>query len=254
MNHQLITGDCLLMLPSLPRNSVDVVVTSPPYNIGLQYNTYNDELDEKAYLNWLIDVCVKIRGVMKPQGSFFLNVSGTSVNPWLPFELIAGLRRFFELQNHIVWVKSIAIGDETYGHYKPINSGRFLNHVHEHIFHLTLDGNVKLDRTAIGVPYMDKSNIARRGHAQDLRCRGNTWYIPYKTVNSKEQKFSHPGTFPVELPQACIRLHGVANPIVLDPFMGTGTTLVAAQLEGGTGIGIEIDPAYVAIATQRLGI
>ena len=111
---------------------------------------------------------------------------------------------------------------------------------------------MKLDRLAIGVPFKDKSNIARRGHARDLRCRGNTWFIPYDTVQSRAEKFHHPGTFPVDLPRWCIRLHGRPGAVVLDPFMGTGTTLVASVLEGADAIGIEVDPAYVAIAEARL--
>ena len=105
---------------------------------------------------------------------------------------------------------------------------------------------------SVGVPFKDKSNIARRGHAQDRRCRGDTWFIPYPTVRSKAQKFSHPGTFPPDLPRWCIRLHGKPGAVVLDPFMGTGTTLVAAGLEGASGIGIELDAAYVATARARL--
>jgi site-specific DNA-methyltransferase (adenine-specific) len=66
------------------------------------------------------------------------------------------------------------------------------------------------------------------------------------------EKFNHPGTFPVDLPRWCIRLHGKRPAVVLDPFMGTGTTLVAADREELTGIGIDIDPAYVAIARERL--
>jgi site-specific DNA-methyltransferase (adenine-specific) len=111
---------------------------------------------------------------------------------------------------------------------------------------------VKLDRLAIGVPFKDKSNIARRGHPQDLRCRGNTWFIPYDTVQSKAEKFHHPSTFPVALPRWCIRLHGRPNAVVLDPFMGTGTTMVAAQLADARGIGIDIDASYVTVAQQRL--
>ena len=250
--HQLITGDCLTVLAGLAADSVDVVVTSPPYNLDLRYRAYCDGREEAEYLDWMVAVCGAVRRVMKPRGSFFLNISGSSTRPWLPFELIVRLRPLFELQNHITRVKSIAIGEDSSGHHKPVNSGRFVNHAHEHVFHLTRDGHVKIDRLAIGVPFKDKSNIARRGHAQDLHCRGNTWFIPYRTVKSRAQKFHHPGTFPVELPQWCIRLHGVAAPVVLDPFMGTGTTLVAAQREGGRGIGIDIDPSYVAVAEERL--
>ena len=250
--HRLITGDCLTILSGLPADSVDVVVTSPPYNIDLRYRAYRDQREEADYLDWMVAICTELRRVIKPDGSFFLNISGSHSRPWLPFELIVRLRPLFALQNHITWVKSIAIGADSTGHYKPVQGQRFLHHAHEHIFHLTRDGHVKLNRLAIGVPFKDKSNIARRNHAQDLHCRGNTWFIPYRTVNSRAQKFHHPGTFPVELPQWCIRLHGVTAPVVLDPFMGTGTTLLAAHREGGHGLGIDIDPSYVAIAAERL--
>ncbi len=109
-----------------------------------------------------------------------------------------------------------------------------------------------LDRLAVGVPFSDKSNIARRGHAQDRRCRGDTWFIPYATVQARREKFDHPGTFPLDLPRWCIRLHGKPGAVVLDPFAGAGTTLLAAQAEGAEAIGIEIDPAYVAVARRRL--
>jgi site-specific DNA-methyltransferase (adenine-specific) len=248
----LICGDCLTELPRLPAESVDVIVTSPPYNLSLAYRTYQDTLDEPAYLDWMVRVATQLRRVLRPDGSFFLNISGSSAQPWLPFELIVRLRPLFVLQNHITWIKSVAIGTDSVGHYKPVNSARFLHHNHEHLFHLTLDGQVKLDRLAIGVPFKDKSNIARRGHAQDKRCRGNTWFIPYRTIQSKAEKYNHPGTFPLDLPRWCIRLHGRPSPVVLDPFAGIGTTLVAAQLEGGRGIGIELDPDYIAIARARL--
>ena len=251
-SHRLICGDCLTVLPALEAGTVDVVVTSPPYNLGLSYRDYCDERSEDEYLDWLIRVAREIRRVMKADASFFLNISGSSSAPWLPFELVVRLRPLFVLQNHITWIKSIATKGDAVGHFKPVGGQRFLHHNHEHIFHLTLSGDVKLDRLAIGVPFKDKSNIARRNHAKDLRCRGNTWFIPYDTVQSKAAKFHHPGTFPLALPRWCIRLHGRSNAVVLDPFMGTGTTLVAAELEGASGIGIDIDPSYVAIGRRRL--
>jgi len=249
---RLITGDCLVALAALPAESVDVVVTSPPYNIGLGYRAYQDRRGEADYLDWMVAVSGEIRRVMKPEGSFFLNISGSSSQPWLPFELIVRLRPLFRLQNHIAWVKSIALPGDSVGHFKPVPGPRFLHRNHEHIFHLTQNGGVRLDRLSVGVPFKDKSNIARRGHQQDLRCRGDTWFIPYPTVQSKAGKFRHPGTFPVDLPRWCIRLHGKAEAAVLDPFMGTGTTLVAASLEGARGIGIDIDESYVATARERL--
>ena len=250
--HTVLCGDCLAVLPTLDAASIDVVVTSPPYNIGLPYATYHDRRSEADYLGWLEEVGAAIARVLKPGGSFFLNVSGSGTQPWLPFEVVVRLRRLFHLQNHIVWVKSITTGAGSTGHFKPVGGDRFLHRNHEHLFHLTLDGGVRLDRLAVGVPFQDKSNIARRGHPQDLRCRGDTWFIPYRTVRSREGKFNHPGTFPVDLPRWCIRLHGATDAVVLDPFAGTGTTLVAAELEQARAIGIELDPGYVAVARARI--
>src|SRR5439155_8892861 len=115
-----------------------------------------------------------------------------------------------DLQNTILWIKSISIERDletlSYGHFKPINSSRFLNECHEYVFHFTLSGSVPLDRIAIGVPYADKTNIARWSHTggQDKRCRGNTWFIPYKTIRRRAKERPHPATFPTELAAKCV--------------------------------------------------
>jgi site-specific DNA-methyltransferase (adenine-specific) len=140
-----------------------------------------------------------------------------------------------------------------FGHYKPINSDRFLNQNYESVFHLTGSGEVTVDRLAIGVPFEDKSNIERRGHVVDLHCAGDTWFIPYETVQSKSDKFHHPAGFPVGLPERCIKLHGLRDGlVVLDPFAGSGSTLVAAHRLGCVGIGIEKDEHYAKTARLRL--
>jgi site-specific DNA-methyltransferase (adenine-specific) len=233
--------------------SVEIVVTSPPYNIGIAYKSYDDRRPRADYLAWLGTIGRELARVMKPEASFFLNVGGTGSDPWIIMDVAQAFRDIFTLQNHIVWVKSVSVGDDTVGHFKPISSKRFLNNNHEAIFHFTRTGAVEIDRLAIGVPYKDKSNIARWHHAKaDRRCAGNTWFIPYQTVRSKAQKFDHPAGFPVALPERCIRLHGVQDAVVLDPFLGAGTTLVAAQRLGLRGIGMEIDPSYADIALKRL--
>lgn len=246
-------GDCLKLLATLPSDSIDVVVTSPPYNIGIAYNSYADRRPRGEYLDWLAKIGVELARVLMPNGSFFLNVGGTGSDPWITMDVAGAFRDLFVLQNHIVWVKSVSLGDDTAGHFKPITSKRFLNNNHEAVFHFTKTGKVEVDRLAIGVPYKDKSNIARWKHAKaDKRCAGNTWFIPYETVRSKVQKFDHPAGFPVGLPDRCIRLHGVANALVLDPFLGAGTTLVAAERLECEGIGFELDPDYARAAVARL--
>ena len=220
--HASIAATAWTCWPGCEPASVDVIVTSPPYNLDLAYGQYRDRRSEADYLDWMVEVATALRRVLKPDGSFFLNISGSNSRPWLPFELIVRLRPLFALQNHIAWIKSITANGDSVGHYKPVPGERYLHQKHEHLFHLTQDGAVRLDRLAIGVPFKDKSNIARRGHAQDLRCRGNAWFIPYRTVQSRAEKFHHPGTFPLDLPRWCIRLHGRPGAVVLDPFAGTG--------------------------------
>ena len=152
------------------------------------------------------------------------------------------------------------------GHYKPINSARYINDCHEYIFHLTKNGRVALDRLAVGVEYQDKSNIARFGSANrsDSRCRGNTWFVPYKTIKSRDKQRPHPATFPVKIPQMCIQLHGIEQTqCVLDPFMGIGHTASACAQLGVSCIGFELEQDYFAqsqrvledaLATQKLDL
>ncbi len=242
---------------------MDVIVTSPPYNIGIRYNTYRDRRSREDYLGWMKEVARLSRNVLSEGGSFFLNVGGTVTDPWIPLDVAAVFRRHLVLQNLIHWVKSIAIprvsmgkyphigGDIAVGHYKPINSRRYHHDCHEFIFHFTRRGDVELDKLAIGVPYQDKSNVRRwKGVRGDLRDRGNTWFIPYETIRVARP---HPSTFPVGLPEMCIRDHGTGRiRLVLDPFMGIGATAVACVSLGLPFIGFKIDPAYIAIAEERI--
>src|SRR5262249_47144543 len=203
----------------LADESVDLVVTSPPYNLGIRYGKYSDRQDRRPYLNWCGEWARQIRRVLNPEGSFFLNIGGAPSNPMLPHEIVMALRDLFVLQNTIHWIKSIAIEDRcsrrpvgnanashreaatairSFGHFKPINSQRFLNDCHEYVFHFTKSGKVELNRVALGVPYQDKSNIPRWAHTHgiDLRCRGNTWFVPYATIQSRDKERPHPATFP----------------------------------------------------------
>lgn len=250
--HDIIIGDCLDSLATLDAASIDVTVCSPPYNLGVHYHSYDDRKPRDVYLAWMRTVGQAIKRVLKPDGSYFLNVGSTNVDPWLAMDVANALRDIFVLQNHIIWVKSISVADDTVGHFKPITSRRFLNQNHESIFHFTVNGDVPVDRLAIGVPFKDKTNITRRHHAQDKRCAGNVWLVTYETVQSKAEKFHHPSSYPVTLVEKCIKLHGSHDLTVLDPFLGTGASIVAAERLGHRGIGIEIDRQYAESACMRL--
>jgi site-specific DNA-methyltransferase (adenine-specific) len=213
--------DCIEGMSRLTNESVDLVVTSPPYNLGIGYRQYADRQDRQSYLKWCAKWAAQIRRILRSNGSFFLNVGSAPSNPMLPHQIVIELTSAsggFLLQNTIHWIKSITIDTkqndphliplprqreadakrqvrveaavQTLGHFKPINSNRFLNDCHEYIFHFTKSGRVEIDRLALGVPYQDKSNIARWSHTRgsDLRCRGNTWLIPYETIQSRAKE------------------------------------------------------------------
>ncbi len=254
-------ADCLEGLERIAGGTIDLVVTSPPYNLGIAYSRYSDRQDRTGYLDWCHQWATQVRRLLKSDGSLFLNLGASPSNPLLPHELVLRLRDLFVLQNTIHWVKAITIPNDegeliSRGHFKPINSPRYLNDCHEYIFHLTPDGKTPIDRLALGVPYADKSNIARWSHTRggDSRCRGNTWFIPYQTIQRREKERPHPATFPIELAENCIKLHGASRvTTMLDPFLGIGNSAVAAQRCGVKKfIGFEIDEDYLAEAKRRI--
>jgi len=263
-------GDCVEVLAALPERSVDVVVTSPPYNLGIRYRTYDDGQPRHEYLEWTGRWAAALARQLRPQGSLFLNVGAKPTDPWTALDVAQAVRPHLHLQNILHWVKSIAIDREAagaragladdlaVGHYKPINSNRFLNDCHEFVFHFTPEGTTRLDRLALGVKYQDPSNVTRwRGASGGRRCRGNTWFIPYETIQSREKDRPHPATFPPKLPEYCLRLHGAGpGAVVADPFLGLGSTMVACARLGVDGLGIELDEHYLreAIARTRAAV
>jgi len=263
---QLYLGDCVTLFPSLEDGSIGAVVTSPPYNLGIKYRSYEDDVPRTEYLNWTDRWLRAMRRTMSEDASLFLNVGAKPTDPWVPIEVAQVARRYFKLQNTIHWVKAIAIDREStgaslpldrdvaIGHYKPINSERFINDCHEFIFHFSPAGRTRLDRRAVGVPYQDRSNITRWAAAGDgLRCRGNTWFIPYETIQSRDRDRPHPASFPPKVPEQCLRLHGLKRAgLVLDPFLGLGNTAVAAVRLGLDVVGFEMDEYYLKEAAARI--
>ena len=258
-------GDSLDVLDRLAGGSIDAVVTSPPYNLGIRYRTYADTLPREEYLAWTGGWVARAARALSPQGSLFLNVGAKPTDPWVAIDVAQAVRPHLQLQNTIHWVKSIAIekalagararleGDIAVGHYKPINSRRFLHDCHEFVFHFSPHGNTPLDRQAVGVRYQDPSNVGRwQGAASGVRCRGNTWFIPYETIQSRDKDRPHPATFPPKLPEMCLRLHGLERiHLVADPFLGLGSTAVACAQLDVSFIGIEMDEGYLEEAIAR---
>lgn len=263
--NKIYNMDCLEGMKGLVEDeAIDVVVTSPPYNIGVNYNSYSDNKEKEDYLEWFLEITKELKRVLKDNGSFFLNVGGKPSDPLWPLEIALHCAEVFTLQNTIYWIKSISISkkeagkyphilqDLSVGHFKPVNSSRFLNNCCEYIFHFTKHGDVEIDKLSIGVEYQDKSNQKRWKSAKEVRDRGNTWFIPYKTIRSSR---SHPSTFPVKLPAMCIKLHGLSRTkVVLDPFMGIGATAIACCKLNVNYSGFEVDEEYIKISSEQIAL
>lgn len=252
MNSHIIQGDCLEVLQGLPPESVDVVVTSPAYNWGKDYKGVNDSRPWPVYWGMLRDVASRLLPLLKPDGVVFLQAGSKSDLPTHSEEI---RRRFTEegwvLQEHIIWQKATEDGR---GHFTPINSQRFVNSMFEDIWILSKEGKAPLNRLAVGVPYSDPTNTTRWAHGSAIRCRGDIWFIPHKTIQNRDkERDGHGATFPEALVERCLLLAGKAEgAVVLDPFAGRGTTPVVAARMGYKGVGIELSTELAAAAKRNL--
>lgn len=272
--NEIYVEDCVSFMRRLEEEReqpFDVIVSSPPYNLKKPYSKYKDDKKRTEFLAWMAEVAEVSKSVLKDDGSFFLNFGGKPTDPWMAWEVAREFGRPYVLQNVFHWIKHISIpkdmqakaydmnGDQSFGHFKPINSPFYLNQGQEYIFHFTKNGNVPLDKLAIGVPYQDKSNVKRwkredeGGKHRDKRDRGNVWFIRYPTKVGSVKKVLHPAEFPAKLPYLCIKLHGIKKDMVVyDPFMGIGNTALACKTLGVDYVGTEIDPRYVEVANREL--
>ena len=119
--NRIIVCDCVEgMRRFLDDGEVDVIVTSPPYNLGIKYGSYDDSVSRGQYLDWMESVAEECKRVLSDDGSFFLNVGNKPRDPWVAWEVAFRFRKHFVLQNVIHWIKSIAIPREDVGDYPNI--------------------------------------------------------------------------------------------------------------------------------------
>jgi site-specific DNA-methyltransferase (adenine-specific) len=264
----VINASCLTYLPTMAAQSVSAVVFSPPYNLAKRYRSYDDNRPLADYLAEQNRVAAELARVLRPDGHLFLNVGWNSENPWRSVEVAQEYAEHLTLQNRITWVKSIAVNglalppdvravmhDRQVGHFASIRSRHFLIPVVEDVWHFSPSGRSPItpDAPGVGVPYVWADQPERFGHFRERHCRGNALHLPYKTTQSRADRDYHPAPFPVALVEHCLRLADLPpGAVVLDPFLGTGATLVAAKILGLSGMGIEVDAGYCEAARRRL--
>lgn len=241
-------ADVLESLKKIKSNSVQLVVTSPPYNIGKEYET---KINYSEYFKWQEEVISECFRVLKSGGSICWQVgNGIDKGEVIPLDAIfySIFKKFdLKLRNRIVW---------TFGHglhAKNRFSGR-----HETILWFTKGSEYKFNLDAVRVPvkYPNKKHfkgpkIGQLSSNPLGKNPGDVWDITNVKAMHPE-KTEHPCQFPVALIERLVLSLTDSRDLVLDPFVGSGTSLVAAALHGRKSLGIEIQEKYVQISIDRL--
>jgi site-specific DNA-methyltransferase (adenine-specific) len=241
--NKIYNMDCIEGLKQLTDKTIDCIVTSPPYWKGFEYEAYFNSY--KQYLDWCKEWLKESKRVLKPNGTFYLNVINDSEITIRAFEImeIATREIMFKLHDTIIWYRY---------NQQPANTMRQLTNQCEYIFMLRhTSANTELNKIAA---------YEKNPHIFKTKNVGNVWEIPFNSGSRKVQgfgrketksKWGHSG-FPVELPETCILLSTNEQDIVLDMFMGSGTTGEAAKNNNRNFIGFELSKEYCDIANQRI--
>jgi len=225
-------------MSELPDACVALMVTSPPYHAGKDYDT-DDSFD--GYLALLERVFAEVHRVLEPGGRAVVNVANLGRRPYVPLaSLVTRLmteQLGFFMRGEVVWRKAEgANGSCAWGSWQSA-ANPTLRDVHEYCLCFSKG---RMDRVRRG-----RSTI---GRDEFLAATLSVWDIPAESA----RRVGHPAPFPVALPRRFIELYTFEGDVVLDPFMGSGTTAVAAAEAGRRYVGYETDPAYVALAEGRL--
>ncbi len=237
--NQIIQGDCIQVMKNIPDNYVDLVVTSPPYNIGIDYGTYKDNLAWKEYYSWCKKWLKEIYRILKNDGRFCLNhylSLGNSKERTAPLMVLNGLAIEIGFKHHglAIWEDRTINTLTAWGSWMSA-SAPYINSPFEGILVLYKEFWQKQTK---GESTIEKNDF--------IMASKGIWDI------GTERKRLTPCPFPVKLPRLCINLLTYKNDIVLDPFIGSGTTAVAAKELNRRYIGIDSNLNYCEIAKRRI--
>jgi site-specific DNA-methyltransferase (adenine-specific) len=224
-------------MSQLPDDCVALMVTSPPYNVG---KDYDEDLALDEYLDLLRRVFTETYRVVEPGGRVAVNVANLGRKPYLPLNHLVGVLLTevgFLLRGEIIWRKAKAAGGSTaWGSWQSAKNPT-LRDVHEYIL-VASKASFRRERT--GEDTISKDDF--------LEATMSVWDI----LPESARRVGHPAPFPTELPRRLIELYTFEDDLVLDPFIGSGSTAVAAVQAGRHYIGYETDAEYAALAEKRI--
>jgi site-specific DNA-methyltransferase (adenine-specific) len=251
----VITGDCLKVLAELPAGSADLVFADPPFNIGYEYDVYDDRRAKADYLAWTERWLAAVNRVLSPTGAFFLAIGDEFAAEHKVRLDEMGLK----LRNWIVW-------HYTFG----VNCSKKFNRSHAHIFYYVRDPKkytfnpdgirvpsarmtTYADRRANPVGKLpDDTWVLRPQECEDhFRTDQDTWFVS-RVCGTFHERTEHPCQMPEAVLERIIRVASNPGDLVLDPFAGSGTTLAAAKKLNRGYLGVELSTSYAEGIRKRL--
>lgn len=238
----IIASSCENM-KDIPNNSLHLMITSPPYNVSKEYD---NDLSLNEYLNLLKNCFTETYRVLVDGGRACINIANIGRKPYIPLSDYVSkimIEIGFNMRGEIIWNKSAGAGISTaWGSFKSA-SNPILRDVHEYIL-IFSKGNYKRERDKNEKEFK-KDNITKEEFME--------WTKSVWTMNPESAKrIGHPAPFPEELPNRLIKLFSFTNDIVLDTFMGSGTTAIAAIKNNRNFVGYEINEEYINLANNRI--
>jgi len=240
--NQIIQGDCLELFKDIPDNSVDMTFADPPFNLKKKYNSYKDSLEFKEYLNWCEQWISEMVRVTKPTGSIFVH----NIPKWLTY-YASILNNLADFKHWISWDAPTAPMGKTL---QPSHYGiLFYAKNHRKLKFYEIRYPHKRDRKT---GYLLKDYGGKKASLHPFGPLVSDVWTDIHRIKHKKNRDPHPCQLPIHLLERIILMSTDENDIVLDPFMGTGTTAIAAKRLGRNYIGFELDKNYVNIASEKL--
>lgn len=245
--NNIICNDVLKTLKEIDNNTIHLIVTSPPFNIGVKYLDYSDNLPHEQYLTWMKEVWTECYRILVTGGRICINIDATMnleedglierVHP-LHVDFTNQLREIgYIYRAEIIWIKQNSPGKKTaWGSYTSCSNPHIRRNT-EYIIMASKE-DLKLDGDSM------KSDITPEEFHE--------WTMSEWIFKPETSVKGHPAAFPVQLPYRCIKLLSYVGNTVLDPFNGTGTTTTVAHELGRNYIGIDISPTYCEYARKRI--
>jgi site-specific DNA-methyltransferase (adenine-specific) len=235
-----ILNEDFLTTRSIPRGSIDLIVTSPPYNVHIAYSAVRDDISYADYLDFTGKWLKKAFSLMKPDGRMCLNIplDKNLGGQQSVYADILSLAKACGWRYHatVIWNEQNISRRTAWGSWLSARAPYVIAPVE-----------------TIAILYHDTWKKTEAGVSDITRDEFIGWTNGVWTFSGeKKGRANHPAPFPLELPTRCIKLFTYVGDTVLDPFMGSGTTLLACRNLKRRGIGVDIDPAYCEVAEKRL--